>query len=110
MFPEKVLERRLKPRISVSFPVVLRGINEEGQKYEECGTLKNISASGLYLCTNKYLQIGDRVFLAIQFSSSRGEDVLKKKFLMALGNVVRVDYLANPNYGVAMKIDHYRFT
>ncbi len=108
MLAEKILERRLKPRISVSFPIILRGINEAGQRYEIQGVLMNISASGLYLCTCNFLQVGERVFIAIQLSNSLDEDCPKKNCLTKIGSVVRVDYGANRSYGVAIKYDNYR--
>jgi Tfp pilus assembly protein PilZ len=109
MLAEKTVERRLKPRISVSFPVLLRGMNEAGQKFEAQGIMMNLSASGVYLCTEKFLPIGDQVFLIVQFSKANNEDDPKKNCLTTVGTVVRVDSTTNQTYGIAIAIDHYRF-
>ncbi len=106
---ERLLERRAKPRVHVNFPVILRGLAADGEKFEERGSLDNMSASGLYFWTSRFLNRGDQVFLTVHLSHFETDDGPQDNYLATLGKVVRVEHPQDDTYGVAIHIDDYNF-
>jgi hypothetical protein len=105
----RVLERRAKPRVKLQFPLVLCGLRENGDQFEEEGFLDNMSASGLFFWTEKLLYLEDRIFLTIQLSTSHTKAGIRSNYLSTNGKVVRVERSASNYYGIAIAIEDYHF-
>ena len=101
-----VIERRGKPRIKCAYPAMVRGCSTEGKKFEEHATVLNMSASGVYLLVNRFIQKGQELSVKIAFPS--GSLKWGSSKLVTTGVVVRTDFLEG-TMGVAIKFLHYRF-
>src|SRR3990172_5694409 len=101
-------ERRSQPRISVDFPVKLRGTDKNGQKFEVETLVKNLSASGLYLQLSQRVEHGENLFMIIQFLNPVSVDVEMARVAVK-GVVVRVEPLPNGECGVGVLMKHRRF-
>jgi hypothetical protein len=103
-----MVERRIKPRIQCAYPAIVRGYEPEGGKFEEKAVLGNLSAGGLYLRQNRYIEKGKKVAVHVRFSSAPPE-AAKAPSLATLGFVVRSEVQENGTYGLAIKFQRYRF-
>src|SRR5687767_5650877 len=63
-------EQRRKPRISVNFPAIVRGVDSHGQRFEEQVVVDNLSAGGLYLQQGHQVVPGDRLFIFFHFAAT----------------------------------------
>jgi len=100
-------ERRCKPRIPCSYPAIVQSRSTRNGKFIENATLVNLSATGLYLQVSRSLQTGDKLLVTISLTNGLpGSDIPK---LAAEGIVVRTEPLLEGNFGVAIKIERYRF-
>jgi hypothetical protein len=102
-------ERRKKPRICVPFSALVRGWNEDGERFKELVKLENLSASGLYFKTNKGYQPGGKVCVTILLSFVPQPDRQEVCSLSTLGEVKRVDRNSGSGYGVAIQIQSCEF-
>jgi hypothetical protein len=102
------VERRAKPRVNCSYPVTLRGFSADGRRYNVRAILANMSASGMYLHTQRAVLPGERVFILVRLStrSLGGEDI---PHLAARGLVTRVEARVDTTYGVAVRLTRHRF-
>ena len=66
-------ERRTSPRVQVSLPVVLRGVDTLGRQFVEQTATMNISAGGAYFCTKRPLAQGQAVDVSMDASSATYE-------------------------------------
>jgi hypothetical protein len=101
-----VSERRGKPRIKCAYPAVVRGCAANGKKFEENATVINLSASGIYMLINRYVDKGQELSVKIAFPT--GSLKWGTSNLATTGVVVRIDFLENV-IGVAIKFQHYKF-
>ncbi len=104
-----MLERRKKPRICVPFSALVRGWNENGERFDELVKLENLSASGLYFKTDKSYQPGEKICVSVMLSSAPQPDRQKICSLSTLGEVQRVERSSGNGYGVAMQIRSCEF-
>lgn len=102
------LERRGKPRVTCSYPATLRGSGDDGSRYDARAVLSNMSASGMYIFTKRPLRLGARIFIVVRMST-RPLGMANLPQLAARGNVVRVEPRVDGAYGVALKLNRYRF-
>lgn len=100
-------ERRAKPRINCTYPVVLRTHLNRGEKTESQGTITNISASGFYLRTHNFIPRGQNLFLMARLSNLPANKNIAPN-LAATGQVVRVEPKPDGSYGVAIQMQRYR--
>ena len=100
-------ERRAKPRINCTYPVVLRTHINQGDKIESHATITNISASGFYLRTHNFIPRGQKLFLVARLSNLPAEKNIAPN-LAATGQVVRVEPKPDGSYGVAIRMQRYR--
>jgi hypothetical protein len=100
-------DRRIKSRIECDYPAIIEGIDEDGAKYTDHAMLANLSASGLFMLANRYVENGAKLSVTILLSSSNANDDTPK--LATSGFVVRTEPKANGICGVAIKFTHYRF-
>ena len=101
-----VIERRGKPRIKCAYPAMVRGCSIDGKKFEENATVLNMSASGVYLLVNRFIEKGQELSVKIAFPS--GSLKWGSSKLVTTGVVGRTDFLEG-TMGVAIKFHHYRF-
>jgi PilZ domain len=93
-----VLERRKLPRHEADWQVKLTGRNAKGVRYFGEGVLKNISAGGAFLYTDRSAHVGERLDISIRLP------LKSENWLVYSAEVVRVD-CACPRTGVAIKFD-----
>ena len=101
-------DRRAKPRLDCDFPALLRQRLVDGGTTERLVTISNISASGMYLRTQHHVPRGQILFILTRLSnqSSRKSEAPN---LAATAKVVRVEPKPDGSYGVAIRLQRYRF-
>jgi hypothetical protein len=92
------LERRRLPRYEVDWPVKVTGRNDSGVRYFVDGVLKNISARGAFLYTDRPSQVGERIDISIKLP------LKAENWLIYSAEIVRVE-CACPKTGVGIKFD-----
>ena len=92
------MERRRLPRYQVDWPVKLTGRNGEGVRYFGEGVLRDISARGAFLYTDRLSRVGERFDVSIRLP------LKSDNWLIYTAEVVRVD-CACERTGVAIKFD-----
>jgi hypothetical protein len=98
---ESADDRRIKPRISNPFAVVVRGVDVSGRAFQSETVLDNLSAGGLYVRLEREVSISSRLFIVIRFTA---------RLRVALSGVVlRKEPLGDGRSGVAVRIGRYRF-
>ena len=102
-----VVERRSKPRIKCAYPAIVRGCSLNGKKFEENAAVLNLSASGVYVLLNCFIQKDQELSVKIAFPTGSLEMGTSK--LATTGIVVRTEALSEGVLGIAIKFQHYRF-
>jgi hypothetical protein len=100
-------DRRVKPRVSCTYPAVIEGIDVDGNRYNEDARLANLSASGLFMKTNRYIEPGLKLSVTVLLTAESIEKDTPK--IATNGVVVRVEPQADGSCGVAVKFNSYRF-
>ena len=100
-------DRRIKPRVVCDYPVIVEGEDGDGNKYHENAKLINLSASGLYMSANRNIEIGSKLGLIILLNSELLDKDTPK--LATTGIVVRSESQIDGAFGIAFKINNYRF-
>jgi len=100
-------ECRGKPRIRVSFPAHVRGIDQDGEEFALDLLLENLSASGLYLHLPRKVRSGTRLFTVIYLSA--GGDNFQAARVATRGVVVRTELRPDGTYGVGVVFSSSRF-
>ncbi len=100
-------DRRLKPRVTCDYPVNLEGYDTEGNRYSDKGKLANLSASGLYLLTNRYIENGSNLSVTVILTSAFVEKDTPR--ISTNGIVVRTEPQKDGTCGIAVKFNSYRF-
>jgi hypothetical protein len=101
-------DRRTKPRLDCTYPVVLRQRQGGGNVVESQATITNISASGMYLRTQHYIPRGQTLFIMARLSNQPSE-IASAPNLAATVEVVRVEPKPDGSYGVAVRMQRHRF-
>lgn len=101
-------ERRVKPRLACNFPAVIRAHTRDSTLSQIKATVINISASGMYLSTQRHIQRGAIIFLITRFSNfKQGKNTVP--VIAAVAEVVRVTTKPNGEYGLGLRIRRFRF-
>jgi hypothetical protein len=100
-------ERRAKPRMQCAYHALVNGYSHNGTKFEENGTVLNLSASGAYLLLNHSIKDGQDLSVRIAFPTGSLEWGSSK--LATKGIVVRTEDLSEGVIGIAVMFQHYRF-
>jgi hypothetical protein len=100
-------ERRIKPRVICDYPVIVEGYDEDGNKYNENAKLANLSASGLYMKSNRNIENGSKLFVTILLTSALIDQDTPK--IATNGIVVRTEHQLDGTCGIAIKFNSYRF-
>src|SRR4030067_2767973 len=101
------LDRRIKPRIICDYPAIVEGYNGDGKKYNEGAKLANLSASGLFMKSNRKVDHGTKLSVTILLTNSLIDIDTPK--LATNGIVVRTEPQTDGSYGIAIKFNEYRF-
>jgi len=102
------VERRGKPRVACSYPATVRGHLPDGIRFESRAVLSNMSASGMYLRTQRKVQPGQIVFVVVRMSTASLAQESTPR-LAAFGQVVRMETKVDGTYGIALKLVNHRF-
>src|SRR5262249_25898541 len=68
-------ERRVSARIGAPYPVRVRSLDSDGQKFKEETQLENLSGGGLYVRLRRRLVVGVAVSLAVRLSTEPARDL-----------------------------------
>ncbi len=100
-------DRRIKPRIVCDYPAIVEGYDGDGAKYNDHAQLANLSASGLFMLANRYIENGTKLIVTVFLSNSNQDSDPPR--LATSGVVVRTVPNLEGMCGVAIKFTHYRF-
>jgi len=100
-------DRRIKPRVICDYPVIIVGYDGTGNKYKENAKLANLSASGLYMKANRYIDNGTKLSVTVLLTSAFTEKDTPK--IATNGIVVRTEPQIDGSCGIAVKFNSYRF-
>lgn len=100
-------DRRIKPRVVCDYPVIIEGQDWKGNKFKENAKLANLSASGLYMRTNRYIDNGTKLSVTVLLTSAFTEKDTPK--IATNGIVVRTEPQIDGSCGIAVKFNSYRF-
>jgi len=84
---EQGSERRVQRRIEVGLPIVVRGTDREGERFEDTAQSYNVSRTGASFSTLRQLEVGMEVELSIPRPGTRREP---ETDFVTLARVVRV--------------------
>jgi hypothetical protein len=102
LFPE----RRMKPRINCDYPALMKGRDALGQIFAENARAINLSASGVYLVTQRSIQNNTEVHVKIALPTGSLEWGTSN--LGTSGNVVRNEVQSDGAVGIAIKFHGYK--
>ena len=102
-----VRERRFSPRVKVSFPARVRGIDVSGRTIREDTVLDNLSDGGAYLRLTRKVREGSDVMVAARLSTVIDPRVLALR-LAARGTVLRTEPQRDGTWGVAVEFRRRR--
>ncbi|MFL6277892.1 MAG: PilZ domain-containing protein [Blastocatellia bacterium] len=77
-------------RFSVTWPVIVRGIDRNGRGFQEFSYLKNLSPTGAYLSLARALTLGDAIEMDVRTPLSR------RQWLRYFGRIVRIEQPGGP--------------
>jgi hypothetical protein len=100
-------DRRSKPRINCDYPAIVEGIDVDGIKFNDPAKLANLSASGLFMLTNRMIKNGSKLSVTVHLANSLTDIDAPK--LSTNGIVVRTERQLNGTCGIAIKFNKYRF-
>ena len=102
-------ERRQTGRIQTPVPVRIRKVGA-GHGEDMTSVIDNLSAGGFYLRLRQSVEPGERLSALIRFAADHGEtDGSAEARIAVRGRVLRVDNLGAGAYGVAVRINRYKF-
>src|SRR3712207_977272 len=104
----ELVDRRRGLRISMPFPTIVRGIDADSQAFEECASVHNLSAYGLYLRLSRYVERGRRRFAVVWLTTSSAGDGAAP-CVAFYGLVMRVEPHTDGAYGLALSFTRRRF-
>jgi hypothetical protein len=99
--------RRIKPRVTCDYPVIIEGYDGDGNLYNENAKLANLSASGLYMRANRKIENGSKLSVTVLLTNALVDKDTPK--LATNGIVVRTEPQIDGTCGIAIKFNHYRF-
>lgn len=94
--------------IAMPFPVVIRGVDTSGDRFEFFTMLDTLSTGGLYVRLSQSVEQGATVFVVIRLSTMPNVTV-SAPYVAARGLVVRVERPDDRVYGIAVAFTRHRF-
>src|SRR5512146_2103505 len=85
-------ERRKHPRLPLSIPVFVRGVDEDGKQFLEFATALNISAGGILLATRRALRLSGSVSLEIPVAPLPPADFATRSVRTLKARMVRITH------------------
>jgi hypothetical protein len=101
-------ERRSKPRLTVPFPVVLRGIDASGERFDADAAVDNLSASGFYVRIGREVRPGSTLRGLIRLSTA-ADAITQAARVTVRGVVLRSEPQADGSSGLAVALTKHRF-
>jgi hypothetical protein len=101
------LERRRKPRITLPFPLTIRGSDGKGTRFTTTAVVMSLCCQGVSFRVLHPIEPGVRVFLLIRLSTTPSEQ--PAPHVAAHVRVQRIMHEINKGYVVAGEIIHQRF-
>jgi hypothetical protein len=101
------VERRGKPRMKCAYPAMVLWHSQDKKKFEENGTVLNLSASGVYVMLNRKIENEQELSVKIAFPTGSLE--LGSSKLNTSGVVVRTETISEGVLGIAIQLQRYRF-
>lgn len=106
-------DKRRDPRITVCSPATIRGLDAQGQQFEEATEVENLTPRGLYLKTQHSPAVGQPLFVMFQLLQERpsleqSDLAMPAPRIAVRGRVHRVEPKMDAN-GVAVVFQQYRF-
>ena len=99
-----IAERRRQPRVEVTYAAIVRGVDAQGQLFEEHTQVLNMSTGGLRLCLRRSVAEGVKLFIYFRCAATLAASALA---VAAHGVVQRVEVQPNgASLGVMFR--HYR--
>jgi hypothetical protein len=98
-------DRCIKPRVICDYPVIID--DHGGDENNKYGRLANLSASGLYMQSNRKIETGSIICIIVLLTSALTDTDSPK--ISTNGIVVRCETLLDGGCGIAVKFNHYRF-
>lgn len=102
-----VPERRQKPRLECVCSAIVRGTDTRGAKFEARATTTNLSANGVYLRMDRWVEPGRALFVLVRFPTMPREESAGPAIAIR-GVVVRSEPAANGTYGLALRFERRR--
>lgn len=96
-------ERRTARRFEVTWAVVIKGKDEAGERFDETGTLENLSSKGAFFFLPKRVGLGTRLVVEIRVPMK------EKSWMKYSAKVVRVNKQKS-SFGVAVNFPTARPT
>jgi c-di-GMP-binding flagellar brake protein YcgR len=62
------LERRQRPRINDPLPILVRGVNDRGERFQFRSVVRDIGAGGLCAIAPEVLNAGRKLYLHVRFA------------------------------------------
>lgn len=100
-------DRRKKPRVECDYPVSVEGFDPDGKRYQDNGKLANLSASGLFMKSNRNIANGSKLSVIVLLTTDLVDKDTPK--IATSGIVVRAEPQPDGTFGVAMMFNSYRF-
>ena len=100
-------ERRRKPRMAIESPATVRGVDANGQSFEENSTLDNLSADGLFFQLPRQIETGAPIFVVFPFPTAPSDKVPPPRVAVR-GVVRRVVPQSDGTRGVGVSFQHHR--
>jgi hypothetical protein len=102
------VERRSKPRLYEPLPVIVHGVDANGDAFETGALIDNLSAEGLYMQLAKCIEPWATLSIIIRFPSAPTDGEVVPR-VVCYGMVLRAEPKANGICGVAVAFTHHQF-
>ncbi len=100
-------ERRKKPRVPCNYQAIVQGTDLHGNMFDDNAELANLSAGGLYMWANRYIELGSKLSVIVLLKSKLNDN--KTRRLATKGVVLRIESQTDGKFGVAMMFTYHRF-
>jgi hypothetical protein len=101
-------ERRRQLRISVPFPIAVRGFSPEGERVQFETEMDNLSTGGLYLRTRNAIQDWNRLTVVMRLAMTKDAET-PAPIVVARGEILRMEPGCGDDTGFAVALKARRF-
>lgn len=101
-------ERRIKERLAVTFPAIVRRCDPHNHRTQEHAILFNLSTTGVDLRLKRCVEPGTRLFILIYLSSLLSAET-QAPSLAVLGTVIRTDSQPDGTFDSGVRLERHRF-